>query len=372
MRQSPAPPLPPLNGTAMTTMRNVADHARVSTATVSHVINGTRYVSPELTERVLAAMQELNYQPDAVARSLRRRETLTVGLIIPNTEIPFFAAVAHSIEEAAFHAGYNVILCNSGWNLRRELCYLRDLLARRVDGLVCISLEMTASQIAPMVEAGTPVVMFERRMPGIGLDAVGINNAEGARAAMTHLLELGHRRIGCIRGLGTSSLSGVRLEAYRQLLAEWRIECDPDLVRAGDYQPLSGRVATQELMDLDDPPTAIFALNDMMAIGALQVLHERNLRVPEDVAVVGFDGIPLTQYTSPALTTVAQPVTEMGRAAIELLLARIRGDGPREAQFVVVEPELVVRASTVGSATSRPTPRPSVQSNTEAPSSEIA
>lgn len=356
----------------MATMRNVADHARVSTATVSHVINGTRYVSPELTERVLAAMQELNYQPDAVARSLRRRETLTVGLIVPSTEIPFFAAVARSIEEAAFRAGYSVILCNSGWSSPRELRYLRNLLARRVDGLVCISLEMTADQIAPVVREGTPVVMFERRMPGIGLDAVGINNVQGARAAMTHLLELGHRRIGCIRGLGTSSLSGVRLAAYRQTLAEWGIEYDPDLVRPGDYQPESGRVAAQELMDLDDPPTAIFALNDMMAIGALQALHKRNLRVPDDVAVVGFDGIPLTQYTSPALTTVAQPVTEMGKVAIDLLLARIRGDGPREAQFVVVEPALIVRASTVGSATSPPTPHRSVQRNTEAPSLEVA
>ncbi|MCZ7569248.1 MAG: LacI family transcriptional regulator [Ardenticatenaceae bacterium] len=341
----------------MATMRNVAEYAGVSTATVSHVINGTRYVSPELTGRVLTAMRALNYQPDAVARSLRRRETLTIGLIIPSTEIPFFAAVAHSIEAAAFQAGYNVILCNSGWNLPRELRYLGNLLARRVDGLVCISLEMTADQIAPVVAEGTPVVMFERRMPGIGLDAVGIDNVQGATAAMTHLLELRHRRIGCIRGLGTSSLSGMRLEAYRQVLAEWGVAYDPALVCQGDYLPHSGRMAARALMDLDDPPTAIFALNDMMAIGALQVLHERDLRVPGDVAVVGFDGIPLTQYTSPALTTVVQPISEMGRVAVELLLARIRGDGPREAQFVVVEPELVVRASTVGAAASLPAPR---------------
>jgi LacI family transcriptional regulator len=330
----------------MATMRDVAVRAAVSMATVSHVINGTRYVSPELTERVRAVMTSLNYQPDAVARSLRRRETLTIGLLLPSTEIPFFASVAYSIEKAASDRGYNVILANSDWQLSNELRYLNDLLARRIDGLVCISAEMTAEQIATVIEAGTPVVMFEREMPGFELDAVGIDNFRGAYDATSHLLQLGHRRIAFVEGLANSVLSTDRVNGCRRALQEWGIEMDPLLLARGDYLPESGRVAAENFLKLSEPPTAIFAFNDLMALGVLQVLDQRGLRVPEDVAVVGFDGIPLTQYTSPALTTVRQPLAEMGVAAIELLLARIQDEGPDEAQFIRLDPELVVRDST--------------------------
>jgi LacI family transcriptional regulator len=338
----------------MATMRDVARRAAVSTATVSHVVNGTRAVSPELTERVQAVMAELNYQPDAVARSLRRRKTLTVGLIVPSTEIPFFAAVAHSIEQAALQAGYSVILCNSHWQLPQELHYLDNLLARRVDGLVCISAEMTADQIAPVIEEGTPVVFFERSMEGVALDSVGINNALGAQMAIQHLLELGHRRIALIMGLRSSGLSNERLNGCRQILAEEGVPLNPALLRWGDYLPESGRRACEELLKLDEPPTAIFAFNDLMAIGALQALHEHRLSVPDDVAVVGFDGIPLTNHTSPALTTVAQPITQLGATAIELLLKRMADDQPSEARHVVAEPELVIRGSTVSGTTGTP------------------
>jgi LacI family transcriptional regulator len=331
----------------MATMRDVAKRAAVSTATVSHVVNGTRSVSPELTKRVQAVMAELNYQPDAVARSLRRRKTLTIGLIVPSTEIPFFAAVAHSIEQAALQAGYSVILCNSHWQLPQELHYLDNLLARRVDGLVCISAEMTANQIAPVIEEGTPVVFFERSMPGIALDSVGIDNLAGAQMAVQHLLELGHRRIALITGLRSSGLSNERLNGCRQILAAAGVPLDPALLHWGDYLPESGRRACEELLQLDEPPTAIFAFNDLMAIGALQALHEHGLRVPDDVAVVGFDGIPLTNHTSPALTTVAQPITRLGATTIELLLKRMGDDEPSKARNVIAEPELVIRASTV-------------------------
>jgi LacI family transcriptional regulator len=185
------------------TIRTVADLAGVSTATVSHVINDTRAVSAPLTARVLEAMEQLHYHPDVVARSLRRRETLTLGLLVPSIEIPFFAVVARDVEAAANDAGYSVILCNSGWSLDRELQYLNNLLARRVDGLLCISLEMTAEHIAPLLRRNTPVVLFdEGTMRGIELDAVEIDNFQGAYDATAHLLALGHRRVGCNTGLG--------------------------------------------------------------------------------------------------------------------------------------------------------------------------
>ena len=328
----------------MASIRDVAELAQVSTATVSHVINHTRYVSPELTERVRVVMLELNYQPDAVARSLRRRETLTIGLLIPSVKIPFFAAVAYNVERAASDYGYNIILCNSDWQQAKESLYLRDLIARRVDGLVCISAGMDGAQIAPLIEAGTPVVMVERSMSGIDLDAVGIDNVKGAYKATKHLLELGRRRIAVVTG--KSSVSDERLLGYQRALAEAGLKLNSSLLHWGDYLPETGRQAMEYFLSLLEKPSAVFAFNDMMALGVLQVLNERGLRVPEDIAVLGFDGIPLSKYTSPALTTVRQPLKEMGRAAVEQLLKRIRGEGPEQAQYIKLEPELLIRAST--------------------------
>jgi LacI family transcriptional regulator len=332
----------------MASIRDVAQLAEVSTATVSHVLNGTRYVSPKLTERVETAMAELNYQPDAVAQSLRRRRTLTLGLLVPSVEIPFFASVAYSIERSATAQGYNIILCNSNWHMPTEEDHLRDLLARRVDGLICISASMTAAEIGPVIEGGTPVVMFERQMPDIGLDAVGIDNNLGAYEATKHLLHLGHRRIAAIRGMPISTVSDERVRGYRRALEEAGVAFDEALVYAGDFQPQTGYEATERFLALAQRPTAIFAFNDLMAMGVMHRLTQAQLHVPQDVAVVGFDDTPLSQYMSPSLTTVRQPLMEMGQRAVELLLQRIADEGPERAQYVRFEPELIVRASTVG------------------------
>jgi len=330
----------------MASIRDVAELAGVSTATVSHVINGTRYVSPELTERVQAVLLELNYQPDAVARSLRRRETLTIGLLIPSLEIPFFAAVAYSIERAAAEHDYNIILCNSEWQVETEALHLQSLLARQVDGLICISAKMNVAGIAPFIDAGTPVVMFERQMPGISLDAVGIDNLKGAYMATKHLLDLGHRLVAAITGKRISTVSERRLLGYQQALEEAGLPFDQAYVFRGDYQPETGCRAVEHFLSLPERPTAIFAFNDLMAIGALQTLRDWGLDAPEQMAVVGFDGIAISQHASPSLTTVRQPISRMGQTAVELLLQRIRGEGPEEAQYIELEPELIVRAST--------------------------
>ena len=332
----------------MTSIRDVARRAEVSTATVSHVLNVTRYVSPELTQRVMAVVAEVNYQPDAVARSLRRRETLTVGLLIPSLEIPFFASVAYYMERAAFERGYNLILCNSNWQDDEERHLLQDLVARRVDGLICISATMQPPDIFPVLEAGVPVVMFEREMAGLDLDAVGIDNRRGAYRATEHLLELGHQRIGIILGKRISTVSDDRLEGFCEAMGNAGLHAEPALRFRGDYLPETGRRAVDYFLGLPERPTAIFAFNDLMAIGVLQALAERCIRVPHEIAVLGFDGIPLTQYTIPALTTMCQPLPEMGQMAVELLLQRMRGV-TEAARFVRLDPELIVRASTVSS-----------------------
>jgi LacI family transcriptional regulator len=335
------------------TIRKVADLAGVSTATVSHVINDTRAVSAPLTARVLNAMEQLDYQPDIIARSLRRRETLTLGLLVPSIEIPFFARVAASIEAAANEVGYSVILCNTGWSLPREVHYLNNLLARRVDGLLCISLAMSAEHIAPVLRRRTPVVVFERTMPGVEVDAVEIDNFQGAYEATTHLLDLGHQRIGCITGLPNSNLNAQRIAGYRHALAQRGFPFDPALLRTGDYTAAAGVRESLDLLRLPEPPTAIFAFNDLMAMGVIQAVQERGQQIPADVAVIGFDGLALTEHCSPPLSTVEQPVAEMSAAAVAMLLDRIKG-GSSPARVQIFTARLVTRTSTVGCAPEAP------------------
>ena len=330
----------------MASIRDVAELANVSTATVSHVINDTRYVSPQLKERVEAALLELDYHPDAVARSLRRGETLTFGLIVPDLEIPFFASVAYSIERAAAIHGYSIILCNSNWEKDREEVLLQNLIARQVDGLICISAGMNIARIEPIVNVGTPVVTFERKLIDSGLDAVSIDNYQGACIAVKHLLELGHRRIAAITGRAMSLVNEERLEGYFGTLREAGIEPDREYVFAGNYQPESGKRAALQILSLPARPTAIFAFNDLMAIGALRVLGENGVRVPQDISVMGFDDIPICQYANPTLTSVRQPIEEMGSMAVDLLLQRIRSDDHYRASHVRLQPELIVRTST--------------------------
>lgn len=332
----------------MATMRAVADLAGVSIATVSHVINDTRAVSAPLTARVLDAMEQLDYQPDVVARSLRRRETLTIGLLLPTVEIPFYGWVAEGVEAAANEAGYSVILCNSGWSTQRERHHLRNLIARRVDGLLCSSLAMTAEHLAPLLRRETPIVVFERTMPGLELDAVEIDNFQGAYDATAHLIALGHRRIGCITGLPDSDLNTCRLRGYTQSLEAAGLPVDSELIITGDYGAAAGVQHGSRLLNAPQPPTAVFAFNDLMAMGVMQAAQARGLRVPDDLAVIGFDGLPLTAFTSPPLSTVEQPVTDMGAAAVSLLLDRIRDRAPGTAQVRTFPAKLVARASTIG------------------------
>jgi LacI family transcriptional regulator len=336
----------------LATIRDVAQLAGVSTATVSHVLNGTRVVSDTARDRVLEAMEELHYQPNAVARSLRVSSTLTIGLIVPDVEIPFFARVARCIEIAANEAGFSTILCNSDWSFQQELRYLDNLVARRVDGLVCISLSLTAEHIAPLQKRNIPIVWFEQKRPGRLFDSVVIDNFKGAYQATLHLITQGHRRIGCITGLAHSSLSVDRLAGYRQALHEHGIAFDEQLICSGDYTAPTGLRGAKQLLQLAAPPTAIFAYNDMMALGAMQAINERGLRVPDDIAVIGFDGIALTEHTCPPLSTIEQPIPEMSKITMNMLLDRINNRTSHESRTIVVEPQLICRASTLGSIAS--------------------
>jgi LacI family transcriptional regulator len=326
-------------------MRDVAERAGVSVTTVSHVINQTRPVSDELRERVLAAMDELGYQPNRLARSLRRGHTHTVGMIVPDSTNPFFAEVARGVEDTSFEQGYSVILCNSDGNLDKEVFYTNVLAERRVDGILFVAAGISTEQIRDLQARRMPVVVVDREIPDVAVDSVLTDNARGGKLATRYLMDLGHRCIGCIVGPSDVTPSAERVTGYRQALDESGIPVDDALIVKGDFQYEGGYQAARQLLTIDDPPTAIFACNDLMAVGAISAAAEMGRRIPADISVVGFDDVRLASFANPPLTTVAQPKYEMGVIAATMLLERMHEPEvpPRRR---MLDASLLVRRST--------------------------
>ena len=330
----------------MATIKDVARLAGVSITTVSHVINETRYVSDELRGRVLAAMQELNYRPNVLARSLRRGETRTIGLVVPDNSNPFFAEVARIVEDVGFEKGYSVILCNSDGSLEKEAAYISVLIAKQVDGVIFIAAGSKHEHLHELTAQGIPVVVADRDIPQSLADVVLVDNEKGGYEATRYLLSLGHRRIACIAGPSDLTPSADRVCGYRRAQEEAGISIEEGWIVPGDFRYQGGEAAAARLLRLGEPPSAIFACNDVMAIGALRTLQNAGLQVPGDVSIIGFDDIPLASAVSPALTTVAQPTAELSTLAARCLISRIQNDRDDEPrQRSVLETRLVVRDS---------------------------
>jgi LacI family transcriptional regulator len=332
----------------MTTIRQVADKAGVSATTVSHVINNTRFVSDVLRERVQRAMTELNYRPNTLARSLRLGQTHTLGLILPDSANPFFAEIGHAIEAAAFERGYSVILCNTENDPTKELLYTNVLENRQVDGMVFVATGRDHNALSTIVRNGLPLVVVDRDLGSLGLDAVTTNNYQGGLLATQHLIELGHTIIGCITGPSDLTPSAERVTGYSHALREANLGGRETLLLRGDFHVPSGLEAATRLLRQDPRPTALFVCNDLMAIGALHAAAQLGLRVPDDVAIVGFDDIELASYTIPPLTTVCQPKQEIGHTAIQLILDRMASPA-RLPRHEILRPQLVIRASSTRS-----------------------
>jgi LacI family transcriptional regulator len=331
----------------------------VSVATVSHVLNGSRYVSPELTKRVREAAGELGYRPNDTARSLRLRRTQTIGLVVPDVS-PFFAELARVIEDHGFAAGYTTVIGNADGHPERERRYLETLISKKVDGLILASTLHDTAELARLFDgARTPTVIVDRKLDLPGVDTVLADNDGGGYAATRHLVSLGHTRIGCITGGSSALPSGGRERGYRRALAEAGIEPSPRWIAGGDFAYAGGRRATAELLAADPNLTAIFATNDLMALGVIGELAARSLSVPGDVSVCGFDDAFPSALVSPSLTTVHQPLRELGRAAVNILLARITREAPPDPQRRLFPTHLVVRESTArpGAASSSNRPK---------------
>jgi LacI family transcriptional regulator len=328
----------------MSTIRDVAERAGVSITTVSHVVNGTRKVEPATAARVEAAIDELDYRPNALARSMRRGTTHTVGVIIPDIANPFFGDLARSLEDHMFEAGYSAIICNSDGDVEKETRYLEVLLSKQVDGLLLVAASQPSDGLLDLVARGVPVVVVDRELGDINASQVMVANHEGGHLAGEHLLELGHRDIGVLAGPGSLGTSARRLEGFEAALASAGIRLPDTRVVRGDFRAASGRAAVDAWIARYDLPTAVFAENDLMAIGALSAAHTAGIDVPGDLSVVGFDGIAFGADVTPPLTTVSQSTEDMAAAAIELLFERLR-DGSAVARLVELPVTLAVRGS---------------------------
>ncbi|HYF91592.1 MAG TPA: LacI family DNA-binding transcriptional regulator [Symbiobacteriaceae bacterium] len=328
------------------TIRDVAKTAGVGLGTVSRVLNNSGYVKPETRERVLQAADYLGFVPNMVARSLVRKTTSTIGLIIPDITNPFFPAVTRGVEDEASEAGFTVFLCNTDNDPGMEAQDVKKLRERQVDGMIFVGTTDRRELVEALLAEGIPVVVTDRQVADLDVDSVLVDNAAGARSACRHLIDLGHAQIAHAAGHRLTRTGQERFAGYTQALQEAGIPADEGLIAWGDFTVESGYRVAQVLLGRAPRPTAVFAANDMMAFGVLRAAQEAGIAVPEELSVVGFDDIQMAGLFRPGLTTVRQPAYEMGRLAMTLLLERIAGSALGNSRHHSFQPELVVRGTT--------------------------
>jgi len=326
------------------TMKEIAKMAGVSITTVSMVINGKdQSIGAETKARVLRIIEEQQYVPNGIARSMITKQTSTLGLLIPDITNPYFATMARGIEDAASQAGFHVILCNTDESLEKETEYLQLLRKQNVDGVILVSAAVAEHAEGRILkDFKKPLIFLDRRGTDQTEASVGFENRKGAYLATKHLIEAGHRSIGCITGPLKNRSAVERYRGYQDALIEAGIDLNSDWVVEGDYQMTGGEAGIRKLKGKGI--TACFIANDWMAYGAYKACYEEEIQIPADLSIVGFDDLMISQAMTPPLTTIHQPNTEMGKMAVQQIVAWIQsGNQPKEN--TMFEPELVVRDS---------------------------
>ncbi|MDZ4768128.1 MAG: LacI family DNA-binding transcriptional regulator [Chloroflexota bacterium] len=330
----------------MATIKEVAHEAGVSVATVSRVVNKNGYVSEERRVRVVEAMRHLDYKPSAVARSLRRQESLTIGVLVPGIHQPFFAALAFVIQKTLFASDYRVLMCSSEEDASKEAAYVDMLLHQRVDGVIVAPTGHGSETIHPLLSR-MPVILVDRDLPDLALTRVLADNFRGGYDAMTHLIALGHTRIAVIGGPPYSRAMEQRTDGARRACADAGVVLDSSMVLMSELSEFKmGFELALDLLRRHPRPTAIFALTDVVAVGVMHASAELKLSLPHDLSVIGFDDIPLASYIIPALTTIAQPIERMAETAARLLLERLKNGVNESFETVTLDMKLMQRAST--------------------------
>ncbi|CZF85685.1 HTH-type transcriptional repressor PurR [Grimontia marina] len=329
----------------MATIKDVARLAGVSTTTVSHVINKTRFVAENTTKKVWAAVDELNYAPSAVARSLKCNSTRTIGMLVTKSTNPFFAEVVHGVEEYCYKEGYTLILCNTEGNLSKQRDYLRMLAEKRVDGLLVMCSDLNEELLSLLEKKqDLPMVVMDWGTEHINTDCIQDNAELGGYIATKHFIENGHTKIGCISGQMDKLTCRERLDGFRKALEEAGLTYNPDWIVEADFECDSAEEAANKLVALEERPTAIFCFNDIMALAAISTFRQAGLDVPNDISIIGYDNIDLAGFFSPPLTTIHQPKNRLGKTAIKLLMERL-ANKENQQQIFEMQPELIVRRS---------------------------
>lgn len=327
-------------------IKKIAKLAGVSTATVSRVLNGSDKVKEQTAEKVLKVADELNYRMDHVARRMKvkQSDSLVIGLIITDIDNSFFANVAKGVEDVAYKNKHVLMICNTNEDPGKEKFFLNSMLSEKVSGIIMVPTSGNETFLKSINLEGFPMVMVDRKVKSMNVDTVSINNEAGGFQATEQLIKNGHRRIGIICGIKGLTNTEERFNGYKKALDESAIPFDEELVAFGNYIERGGREAVKKLIALDEPPTAVFSTNNLMTLGCLKELYEQKIRVPDEMALVGFDDSAWAEAMIPPLTTIKQPGYELGVNAAELLIKRLNNKNTSKLN-IVLNPELIVRES---------------------------
>jgi LacI family transcriptional regulator/LacI family repressor for deo operon, udp, cdd, tsx, nupC, and nupG len=327
-------------------LNKVAEKAGVSTATVSRVINNSPNVNPETRLKVQQVIKELKYSPNRVAQRLRNRNVSSnlLGVLIPDIQNPFYVEVLRGIEDVAYENKYALIMCNFAQDERKEMLYLDILQSESIDGLIAAPTNEHDQKVISLVRKGLPIVCVDRGLSGVDVDVVLVENRVGAFSAVDHLVKSGYKRIAYISGLPQIPSSQQREQGYLDALTANGLPIDRNLIKYGDSRHESGVKLCSELLGIADPPDAIFAGNNLITLGALETIHKKGLKIPAQIAIIGFDDMYWSISLNPPLTAVRQPAYEIGKRAAEQLILRIK-DPSRPTVSVILKTELMIRSS---------------------------
>lgn len=329
------------------TVKDVAKQAKTSVATVSRVINNSGFVSPDLKKRVIKVINELEYHPNAIAKSLKKDKTNMIGLLISDITNPFFSAIVRGVEDTVYKEGFTVFLCNTDKDKNKENKYIMQLLEKQVEGLIISAATSDADNFRILIDRKIPLVFVNRAPENLQVDAVINNNEYGGYIATKHLIELNHKKIATIVGPNDINTGYERKNGYIKALEEFGIKINTNFIKIGDFSMESGYKAVKELLRLKMLPTAIFIANNEMALGAVKALKEEKVKIPEDISIVGFDSSAWMEVVEPKIATVNQHSYELGHQSANYLLKRILGKGDYAENIIkVLEPDFVIGNST--------------------------
>lgn len=328
----------------MPTIKDVANKAGVSTATVSRVLNGER-VKSETRDKVIKAIKVLGYRPNQIARSLKTQKTHTVGFVVPDYG-QFFMQIAKVVEDVLNGIGYSLVVCYSDENPEQEKARIRMLMEKQVDGMLVVPTSDKDDYLQDLNKKGIPVVLIDRMVKDIQADCVLVDNVNGAYQAVEHLITKGYNRIGLINGRLEVTTGEERFRGYLRVFEDYNLPIDKEIIRMGDFSMKSGYENMKALMSIENPPDAVFIANCYMTVGAMLAVNEMNIKVPGEVAIAGFDDTELTRLSNPPITAVMQPVQEIGETAAKLLYKRITGDTSDFPRMYRLKTKMAIRTST--------------------------